>query len=220
MSASARLRAEFLAVVGEVVGPMDHPDLREFRVLDTDAHASGAHISYEGVPVGPRPGQGSGAPDRRLVVEAAAVTLSRRAVRVLAGDTVPKPGDRAWVEALRARSPGWFECEVSVGPGWADLLLAMADRVRCEDPPPGFRFRQVKEKFAGLRAYWSMGNDRAGAVIHGFEAVSFAICETCGAPGRMRRKGGYYFTACDGHARGASTVREPGGDGDSTGDAW
>lgn len=217
---SDRLRAEFLAVVGETVGPPDDPDLQAFRVTATVVRSSGAHVSYAGAPPGPRPGHGSGAPDRRLIVEAAALTLSRRAERLLVGERVPGPDDRAWIEALRVRFPGWFECEVSVGPGWAELLLAMAERIRGEDPPPGFRFRQVKEKFAGLRAYWSMGHDRAGAVVDAFEAVSLAICETCGAPGRMRRKCGYYFAACDEHARGASAVPASGDVGDDTGGAW
>ena len=66
--------------------------------------------------------------------------------------------------------------------------------------------KQIKEKFGGLRIYYSVG----GAVVdEAIEAISAALelaearamhtCEICGEPGMLRR-GGYMQTLCGEHA--------------------
>jgi len=83
----------------------------------------------------------------------------------------------------------------------------MSEWLREIGVPPRFRFRQIKEKFAGLRAYSSgigMSHDeiiRARGVIAACETASFGICEKCGEPGIIRKTArGWYYTACDRHS--------------------
>lgn len=62
----------------------------------------------------------------------------------------------------------------------------------------------MKEKFGGLRYYANPGDvdeetsKRFYDLIHEAEAKSFEICERCGQPGRLARRGGldWYKTLC------------------------
>lgn len=196
---AARLEAEFLAVVAEAAAPLDHPDMRAFRVVGATVAPGRAHVAYVGEPTGPRDDpQRSYVVDRRLVVGAAALTMARRAGRLAAGDDC---GD--WNRRLDARFPGWFACEVSCNAGWADLVFALAERVEVEHPGPAFRFKQVKQKFGQLRAYRADPDEQIGGIVEAFTIVSGAVCEACGAPGALRATRTFpTHTACDLHARG------------------
>jgi hypothetical protein len=61
---------------------------------------------------------------------------------------------------------------------------------------PDYSLLQVKEKFGGLRYYTALdGVDDATAkaffdLIEEAEAKSFHVCERCGEPGVLSRKGG------------------------------
>lgn len=59
---------------------------------------------------------------------------------------------------------------------------------------------QIKEKYAGLRFYYSGGDDFIQGVVALAENMSYTICETCSKPGKVRGKG-WYYTACDEHTR-------------------
>ncbi len=212
------LAAEFRAVVAALVGPLDSPGMAGFRVTHVEAGGN-ARIAFEGVPEAPDPGPGFRRPDRPLIVQAAAWTLERRARRFAARETFGE-GDKDYIDEIRRRHPGRFECEVSPDPGWADLLFEMASRVESLEPGPDFAFTQVKEKFGTLRAYATVtcrGVDPSrgpgavtgavrgvGDIVDAFESVSAAICENCGGPGTLRksRPGNWFHVACDEHARG------------------
>lgn len=58
---------------------------------------------------------------------------------------------------------------------------------------------QVKEKFGGLRFYFSGGDDYIRGVVDMAEEMSYTTCEVCGNAGKLRR-GGWYRTLCDQHA--------------------
>ena len=47
-------------------------------------------------------------------------------------------------------------------------------------PIPQVKAVQVKEKFGGLRFYYSGGDDKIGEVISFVESISYSICETTG----------------------------------------
>jgi hypothetical protein len=90
----------------------------------------------------------------------------------------------------------------SVGAGWADLVregLAAVAGYGC--------LVQVKEKYGTLRLYWDgepgITRRKADAIQHALdklESKSGALCEQCGAPGRLIvSKGGWYRTACPEH---------------------
>jgi len=81
-----------------------------------------------------------------------------------------------------------------VGPGWASFIDAIYDRL-----PESARVKQVKEKFGGLRFYVDDVDESIHDFIDNLELKSFEICETCGKPGRLRKKG-WRKTLCNDHA--------------------
>ena len=108
-----------------------------------------------------------------------------------------------------------IECNL----GWYELLASVcwrifqhenniADRIRIRnkngttndqsdlDYIP-VKFDQIKEKFGGLRIYYSGGDDYVDGVIDMAEEMSYKICEICGNAGKPN-KGGWITTLCDG----------------------
>jgi hypothetical protein len=57
-------------------------------------------------------------------------------------------------------------------------------------------FAQIKEKFAGLRAYANGATPEQWKVIEQAEYDSETICEECGQPGTLREIGWMYLR-CD-----------------------
>lgn len=98
-----------------------------------------------------------------------------------------------------------------VGPGWWEPLLAMLeDMTKIPDFVGNFEIVQIKEKFGGLRCYFSRISDEqtpekeaasiaARALVHRAEALCEVRCERCGDPGETRT-GGWVKTACARHA--------------------
>jgi hypothetical protein len=66
---------------------------------------------------------------------------------------------------------------------------------------PHVEVQQVKEKFGGLRFYFSGGDERIDGMVLMAEAIAERTCEVCGKPGRPR-EGGWIRTLCDEHAEG------------------
>ena len=58
---------------------------------------------------------------------------------------------------------------------------------------------QVKEKFGGLRFYYSGGDDYIEAMVELAEHLSDVTCDVCGAPGKQSG-GGWIVTRCEAHA--------------------
>jgi|688.fasta_scaffold202586_4 hypothetical protein len=58
------------------------------------------------------------------------------------------------------------------------------------------KFDQVKEKFGGLRVYFSGGDDYIEGLVSMAESFSYKICEVCGERGKPN-KGGWIVTLCD-----------------------
>ena len=59
------------------------------------------------------------------------------------------------------------------------------------------RFDQIKEKFGGLRIYYSGGDDYVRGAINMAEEMSYKLCEVCGNKGQPN-KSGWITTLCDG----------------------
>ncbi|WP_445504324.1 hypothetical protein [Microvirga sp. G4-2] len=200
----------FDRVVREIVGPIERP----FRVFGVtyDYDLAEATVDYEHPPTGPRtstwPEQViSYAVDRALVVEAIARTACAYSRRVNRETGRTLPPSAGWAAELRRYFPRWFDLEFECDVGWADLIQAMAEWVHEIGVPPRFKFSQVKEKLAGLRAYsCGLGMShaqiiRVRGVIAACETVSYGICGQYGEPGTVRKTAqGYYYTACDKHA--------------------
>lgn len=58
------------------------------------------------------------------------------------------------------------------------------------------KFDQVKEKYGGLRLYFSGGDDYVEGLVSMAEAMSYKICEVCGNKGEPN-KGGWITTLCE-----------------------
>jgi hypothetical protein len=58
---------------------------------------------------------------------------------------------------------------------------------------------QVKEKFGGLRFYYTGGDDYIRGLVDFAETMSYQICEECGAQGCRSSKSGYIVTTCGNH---------------------
>lgn len=85
------------------------------------------------------------------------------------------------------------------GPGWLWLLDAAFSYVADLAPGETWHTTQVKEKFAGLRIYYSgYPGDDGDDVIEAAELISYYICDVCGCPGKVR-KGPWWRTTCDAH---------------------
>lgn len=61
---------------------------------------------------------------------------------------------------------------------------------------------QVKEKFGGLRFYYSGGDDYIDGVVAMAESMSYRTCEECGVPGTTTQ-GGWIRTLCEEHKNGS-----------------
>jgi NADH pyrophosphatase NudC (nudix superfamily) len=58
------------------------------------------------------------------------------------------------------------------------------------------KFDQIKEKFGGLRVYYSGGDSYVGGLVGMASTMSYQICEICGERGQPN-KGGWIVTLCD-----------------------
>ena len=58
------------------------------------------------------------------------------------------------------------------------------------------KFDQVKEKYGGLRLYFSGGDEYVEGLVSMAEAISYTICEVCGNKGQPN-KGGWISTLCE-----------------------
>lgn len=93
---------------------------------------------------------------------------------------------------------------VGVNDGWFELLDNLCRDITLElardlEVEPVVAL-QIKEKFGGLRFYYSGGNSVIDALVSQAENASYKICEQCGQPGRARH-GGWIKTLCDDHAK-------------------
>ena len=107
---------------------------------------------------------------------------------------------------------------IECGDGWYDLIKGMCYLIRqrekniannlqyCEEnnlPTPELElsyanvaFDQVKEKWGGLRIYYSGGDAFVSGVISMTEQMSYKICEYCGNKGQPNKEG-WIVTLCD-----------------------
>jgi hypothetical protein len=73
---------------------------------------------------------------------------------------------------------------------------------------------QIKEKFGGLRFYYSGGDEKIQGMVRMAEAWADRHCEECGKPGQ-KRSGGWIRTLCDEHeAERQARIKVHSGDSD------
>lgn len=96
-------------------------------------------------------------------------------------------------------------------PGWANIIRDIHKKLYYLDEDYGIM--QIKEKFGGLRYYYSIGgenkdyiiNEIARDVVSSGEKMSYQRCEACSNYGALR-SGGWVQTLCDEHANGRPAI--------------
>jgi hypothetical protein len=103
------------------------------------------------------------------------------------------------------------DTQMYLPPGWMTLFTSLCEQVDVAltqvggDAKEKFSWFQVKEKFAGLRAYYTYDYSRPEAKIifeikSAAERLSCAICEVCGEEGKKGNPTGRWLhTVCDKH---------------------
>lgn len=91
--------------------------------------------------------------------------------------------------------PKMVECDL----GWDGLLYDLHDKLVAVDP--NYTLFQVKEKFGGLRFYYSASDptlDRLfRSIVNFYEKLSLSVCEITGGPGSLMVKEGRYKTLAE-----------------------
>jgi hypothetical protein len=94
----------------------------------------------------------------------------------------------------------------AVGKGWYPILETLCANIQSHidwrdkqgQEIAQVEVSQIKEKFGGLRFYYSGGDDEISGMVRMAEAWADIACEECGAAGK-RRSGGWIRTLCDRH---------------------
>lgn len=93
------------------------------------------------------------------------------------------------------RGNGW------VGPGWEPMVSTLDKFL--SSLVPEYAILQVKEKFGGLRFYYSLPADtheddkaQVERLVAFVESLSYETCEECGAAGTMLDIGSWWRTLC------------------------
>lgn len=92
---------------------------------------------------------------------------------------------------------GNHEPLLQYAPNHVDMYVRMGVQ-EVPDPITQVVATQVKEKFGGLRFYYSGGDDEIDAYVTFAEVLSERTCDVCGAPGKQSG-GGWIATRCDAH---------------------
>ena len=98
---------------------------------------------------------------------------------------------------------------IACGAGWWPIIQALCSQIQHytdwqnknhEKHPvvAQVTVNQIKEKFGGLRFYYSGGDDTIDGMVRMAESWAARSCETCGNVGKSR-PGGWIRTLCDDH---------------------
>lgn len=153
--------------------------------------------AVKGVPEGRIQYEVGEGPPWRTVVELAARTTAVRSRRWDPVTRSVKPIPASWRTLSYEAFP--FLCTMSIGDGWADLMIATSAWIAEIGVPAGWRFSDIKEKYGELRLYDGPSDD-LDDICTAAEILSESICDQCGARGRLRVDAGWYSTRCDQHA--------------------
>jgi hypothetical protein len=77
---------------------------------------------------------------------------------------------------------------------FAEWLYEKAPRKNL--PEVTIQIDQIKEKFGGLRFYYSGGDDTIYGMTSLAESLSYKICESCGTTKGVGQTGGWIYTVC------------------------
>jgi hypothetical protein len=104
---------------------------------------------------------------------------------------------------------GWYEILASLcwmirqhedNKIWTKKYFEENDPEKLKQEPEYFpvKFDQIKEKYGGLRLYFSGGDEYVEGLVSMAEAISYKTCEVCGNKGECN-KNGWFTTLCPAH---------------------
>lgn len=101
------------------------------------------------------------------------------------------------VQEIAERISPSYGQSIDVDEGWYPIVISCYEKL-CEIDPDHAIF-QVKEKFGGLRYYFSttLGGDALGKmskIVADHEEIAAKTCEITGKPGVLMQKNGLYKT--------------------------
>lgn len=87
-------------------------------------------------------------------------------------------------------------------PGWIDVIWNCHREL--VELLPDYKLHQVKEKFGGLRFYYTMDEShdedkkkRAREIVSFYERMSYLVCDECGTTLNVTTEGSWVRTLCD-----------------------
>jgi hypothetical protein len=112
-------------------------------------------------------------------------------------------------QRMKERFPNMFSQPYggfAVGPGWWSIIESLCGNIQHyitwknkeSEVVAQVVVAQIKEKFGGLRFYYSGGDDTIDGMVRMAESWASNACEECGVPGKSRT-GGWIKTLCDEH---------------------
>lgn len=93
---------------------------------------------------------------------------------------------------------------ISCGNGWYDIINNVCKLITSHQKHiknteyVSVTFDQIKEKWGGLRIYYSGGDDFVSGIVDMAESTSYYTCEVCGNKGFVT-KSGWAKTLCEKH---------------------
>jgi len=115
-----------------------------------------------------------------------------------------------WKEQLSYNYPLMFPNHwalPAVGIGWRPIIEAMCKDIAAIDKDSRVRVLQVKEKFGGLRFYFTIDGVKTvtddpmwkslNEIVAAGEDLASKTCEYCGKPGSPSSVGGWAKTLCE-----------------------
>lgn len=123
--------------------------------------------------------------------------------------------NRKYIEETYPEIYGLDKYGLCVGDGWIPMINRLTDQLVSiiklhneeTDDECVIELVQIKEKFGGLRYYYSIDSEDTAFksqirdIVSVYEHASYFICEVCGAYGERSRCRGWYKTVCDEHRK-------------------
>jgi len=114
-----------------------------------------------------------------------------------------------FAKRMEERFPKMFEGKYggfAVGEGWWHIIESLCANIQSHTDwkvkqgkvISQVEVNQIKEKFGGLRFYYSGGDDEISGMVRMAESWADRSCEECGSIGTTRN-GGWIKTLCDRH---------------------
>lgn len=95
-----------------------------------------------------------------------------------------------------------FLPEPECGAGWAKIINDFCQKTEAylkTHPLEDFRVDQIKEKFGGLRIYFSPYDEQINTLQERAELLSRKTCEICGKRGKLNTNRHWIKTLCNKH---------------------